>query len=96
MISVAEADHVIQQFAILLQQAQVARSKLRQSTDAQVRLVTLKRFCELTGYTPDAVNKKVNTGVWMMGKIVVKAPDGRRLIDLQEYEKWAQGESLWA
>jgi len=92
----AQADSLILNLASLLEQAQSARSELRSSVNTQVRLITIKKFCELTGYTEKGVNCKISTGVWLEGYIMKKAPDGRRLIDLQEYEKWAEGECSWA
>jgi hypothetical protein len=42
-----------------------------------------------TGYTVKAMMRKIETGVWVEGAEWVKAPDGRRLIDLRGYERWA-------
>ncbi|GAA4649662.1 hypothetical protein GCM10023116_19400 [Kistimonas scapharcae] len=54
--------------------------------------VRIRKFAELTGYSEKAVERKIDSGKWPMGKIWIKAPDGRRLINLEEYEKWVQGE----
>lgn len=53
-----------------------------------MRFVLIPRFCELTGYTPKAVERKIAEQVWLEGKIYRKSPDGRIHIDLIEYEKW--------
>jgi len=42
-----------------------------------------------TGYTVKAQMRKIDEGVWVEGAEWVKAPDGRRLIDLRGYERWA-------
>ena len=52
------------------------------------RFVLLPKFQELTGYTAKAVYRKVEDGVWTLGRIVRKADDGRLLVDLVEFEKW--------
>lgn len=54
------------------------------------RYVTILKFCELTGYTEDAVKSKRRDGVWLGGQLWVKAPDGRILMDLEGYEEWVE------
>lgn len=54
-----------------------------------VRFVTINKFCELTGYTRRAVEGKRQTGAWTEGGVIVKAPDGHILIDIEEFERWA-------
>jgi hypothetical protein len=53
-----------------------------------LRYVTILRFCELSGYTKEAVKSKRRDGVWLEGCVWIKAPDGRILIDLEGYEAW--------
>ena len=48
-------------------------------------------FCQETGYSPKAVARKIEGGVWVEGREYVRAPDGRRLIDIEGYEAWARG-----
>ncbi len=55
-----------------------------------IKWVTIPKFCELTGYTPAAVAKKMERGVWLQGVVWRKSPDGRRQINLEEYEKWVE------
>ena len=55
-----------------------------------LRYVTVKKFAELTGYTEKAVNAKTERGVWLEGKHYRIAPDGRKLIDLEEFERWVE------
>lgn len=59
-----------------------------------VKWVTLKKFSELTGYTPDAIYKKIERGVWLDGVIWRKAPDGRILLNTNEFERWVESDGL--
>lgn len=52
------------------------------------RFVTPSTFERITGITVKAVERKIERGVWAEGKHFVKR-DGRRLIDMQAYERWA-------
>lgn len=47
-------------------------------------------FCQETGYTKKAVERKIATGVWREGREFVRAPDRRILIDTEAYERWAR------
>jgi hypothetical protein len=53
-----------------------------------VRFVTVDKMAEQTGYTRNAIYKKCNDGIWPQGTVWHRAPDGRILIDTEEYEKW--------
>lgn len=55
-----------------------------------VRWVLINRASELTGYTVNAIQHKIKGGVWPQGKLWRKAPDGRILINLEEFERWAE------
>ncbi len=55
------------------------------------RYVTIKKFEELTGYTAKAVQSKMARGDWLRDREYLKAPDGRILMDLQGFERWAEG-----
>ena len=61
---------------------------------ARATLVPLARFvliplaAQATGYTERAIHKKIDDGIWRRGHEWRKAPDGRRLIDLQAVEAW--------
>jgi hypothetical protein len=52
-------------------------------------LVTLVKFKELSGYTPKAVTRKIEDGVFLEGYEVVKAPDRKWLVSIEGYERWA-------
>jgi hypothetical protein len=53
-----------------------------------VRFITIKKFAEESGYSPDAVRSKIKRGDWLQGEVWLKALDGRILIDREGYEKW--------
>lgn len=54
----------------------------------------ISKFCEMTGYSVKAVEKKVENGVWLEGKEFHRAPDGRIVIDIRGYNRWVRGERL--
>lgn len=56
-----------------------------------VDYVQIKVFERLTGYTADAIQKKIRAGVFRQGKEWQRAPDGRVLISLQGYHNWVEG-----
>ena len=53
-----------------------------------LRWLTIEKFAAESGYTPDAIRSKIKRGDWPEGKVWVKAPDGRILINTEGYEKW--------
>jgi integrase len=53
--------------------------------------VRIKRFCELSGYTDDAVRSKISSGVWIEGQEWRRTPTGEIVISLQGYDAWAEG-----
>lgn len=59
-----------------------------------VRHVTIKKFCDLTGYTPAAVYAKKSNGTWREGEVWRQAPDGRILIDLEGFDRWVESGAI--
>jgi hypothetical protein len=57
-----------------------------------VDLMTVPRFAAVTGYTEDAVRAKIARGDWLVGKVWLRAPDGRILVSLRGYHAWAEGQ----
>lgn len=55
-----------------------------------MRYMTVRKFASESGYTEDAIRSKIRDGVWRLGEIWVKAPDGRTLIDMEGYETWVE------
>jgi hypothetical protein len=58
-----------------------------------LRWLTIDKFCSESGYTPDAVRSKIKRGDWLEGRVWIKAPDGRILIDTEGYEKWVTSQA---
>lgn len=57
---------------------------------APVYYVQLDVFERLTGYSADAVQKKVNRGIWREGVHFRRAPDGHVFMDLRAYHQWVE------
>lgn len=56
------------------------------------RYVLIRRAAELTGYSEKAINQKIDSGAWLEGHQWRKAPDGHRLINIEGYERWVEGQ----
>lgn len=59
-----------------------------------MKYVTIPKFCELSGYTPDAVRSKIKRGDWLEGIIWKKAPDSRNLINTEAFEQWVEDQAF--
>lgn len=55
-------------------------------------LMVLDKAAEVIGYSQKAIRRKIETGVWIERYEYIRAPDGRILIDIAGFEKWARGE----
>jgi len=64
-------------------------SEIRHATTARYVLLTLAT--NMTGYTVKAMQRKIERGEWVEGKVWVRAPDGRILISIPGFEKWVEG-----
>ncbi len=69
-----------------------AHSPLLPSPAAVVptRYVLLTLAALVTGYTVKAMERKIERGDWLEGKVWRRAPDGRIVIDLIGYQKWVE------
>lgn len=56
---------------------------------ATQRFVTIELAAVTTGFSPGAIRTKISRAVWVEGREWVRAPDGRVLIDMRGYERWA-------
>lgn len=66
-------------------------SGLSGETYAEPRLCSNLNYCKETGETPEAINKRVQRGVWREGVQVLKVEGVKeRWIDLSEVAKWAR------
>ncbi|MBS0422621.1 MAG: excisionase [Proteobacteria bacterium] len=54
------------------------------------RYVLLPLAALVTGYTVKAMERKIERGDWVEGRVWRRAPDGRVLIDLVGYQKWVE------
>lgn len=52
--------------------------------------VQLDVFEQATGYSADAVDKKIRRGVWREGVHFRRAVDGHILMDLRAYHAWVE------
>lgn len=48
----------------------------------------LNKYCELTGDTPDSVQKKRKRGIWVDGVQCKPAPDGNIWVDKDAVDQW--------
>lgn len=53
--------------------------------------VLIRKACELTGYSEDAVRAKIKRGVWLHEKHWRKAPDNRIVLNVQAINAWMGG-----
>lgn len=58
--------------------------------------IKLSQFCQLSGYTPKAVERKRQSGVWPEGVIWRIAPDGNVHVNWEAYQGWVKGQSYHA
>jgi hypothetical protein len=58
---------------------------------APVRYVLLPLANRVTGYSVKAMERKIERGDWVEGRVWRRAPDGHILIDLLGYQKWVEG-----
>lgn len=52
--------------------------------------VTIPLAAALTGYSPKAIRRKIESGVWLEGREFRKAPDGHVLISMKGYQQWVE------
>ncbi|MBA4212884.1 MAG: excisionase [Hydrogenophaga sp.] len=57
-----------------------------------LKYVLLKKHAEITGYSVGALEQKIDSGAWIEGIQWRKSPDGKRQINIEEYEKWVEGQ----
>lgn len=59
-----------------------------------VNYKTIKQFSAESGYSVDAINAKISGKVWEQNKVWFKAPDGRRLISVEGYNRWVESAAI--
>lgn len=55
---------------------------------ASLKFVRLKKYCELTGETPEAVHARRKTSQWVDGLHCEIGPDRKLWVNLEEAQKW--------
>lgn len=56
----------------------------------QLGWLKLSRFCELSGYSEQAVRSKIRHGHWLEGVMWLKPSDGRLHINWEAYQAWVR------
>lgn len=51
-------------------------------------LVLIPKAAERLGYSPKAIERKIERGIWREGLEWLRAPDGRRVIDMRAVLRW--------
>lgn len=59
-----------------------------------MKWVKLKKYCESSGDTSNAVHCKRQRGMWLDGLHCRLGPDGNLWVNLMEVEKWVEKGSL--
>ncbi len=54
--------------------------------------ITVALAAELTGYSSKALNQKIDKGQLPYGVVWINAPDNRRMINLQQFMRWLEGD----
>lgn len=55
-----------------------------------IESVRIPRFAEISGYTEKAVERKIESGVWMEGYEWHLTPAGERTIYIPGYQRWVK------
>lgn len=59
---------------------------------APARFVLIPLAATLIGTTPKAIEKKIESGTWVINRQYRKAPDGRIYVDMEGHTKWVIGQ----
>jgi hypothetical protein len=62
----------------------------RPASELALKWVKLKKYCELSGDTQNAVRNRRKRGIWLDKKQSKLAPDGTLWVNLLEVEKWVE------
>jgi len=55
-----------------------------------LRYLTISKFARESGYTEAAIRTKIRDDVWPEGRVWVRAPDKKPMIDVKGYEEWVE------
>jgi hypothetical protein len=68
-----------------------ARGAPQPPSIASARYVLLPLASAISVYTVNAMRMKIERGDWPEGRVWIRAPDGRTMIDVSGYQKWVEG-----
>jgi hypothetical protein len=80
----------------IVRSAQSRHHRVLQQVDADgtrargADYVTIPVAASMTGYSPKAIRRKIESGVWLEGREFRRAPDGHVLISVKGYELWVE------
>nr|WP_295379691.1 excisionase [uncultured Pseudacidovorax sp.] len=52
------------------------------------RYVLIRLYAAVSGFTPKAIRRKIESGVWIEGREWIRAPDGHIFIDREGVKRW--------
>lgn len=55
-----------------------------------MRFITLKKFCEMTGFAPKTIYNWISAGKWSLGSEYLKPSHKCVVVDLEGYSRWIQ------
>jgi hypothetical protein len=55
----------------------------------RAQFVTVRKAAELTGYTVEEIQQRIDSGMWAEGEVWVWDGDSDFLINMQGYTEWA-------
>jgi hypothetical protein len=61
----------------------------------QLKWILLEKFCDLSGYSENAIRIKLSRGIWIPGVIALKKA-GKIHVNIVEYCKWLENEEKLA
>lgn len=57
---------------------------------ASSRFISISEHSDLTGYTEDEIQQRINSGMWAEGEVWIWGANLERLIDMQGFNEWAK------
>lgn len=57
----------------------------------QLKWILLEKFCDLSGYSENAIRIKLSRGIWIPGVIALKKA-GKIHVNIIEYYNWLENE----
>jgi len=57
-----------------------------------IQYKTIRQFSRESGYSESAIRTKTQRNIWKEGEVWLYAPDGHKLIIVEGYNKWVEGD----